>query len=77
MSGPDRATIEKINQERLASWGRRLAENHATPLLLVGVGHGARSGQINLCVCAEDLPVEDVRAMVALLYQTVVERADF
>jgi hypothetical protein len=39
-----------ITAERLASWRDRLKEENATPMVLIGVGHDHKSGQIVLCV---------------------------
>ena len=80
MSAPSRETIEQINLERLASWGQKLAANNATPILLLGVGHGDRSGQLNVCVCKAvcegldlgDFAMEDVKAAVRFLYHAIV-----
>lgn len=41
---------DKITQERLGSWRERLREAHATPLVLIGVGHEHKSGELVLCV---------------------------
>ncbi len=40
---------EEITASRLASWQKKLAAEHATPLLLVGIGHDHVSGQVVLC----------------------------
>ncbi len=47
---PSDTPIEETTAGRLESWRKRLKENHATPLLLIGVGHGERSGQLVICV---------------------------
>lgn len=41
-------------------WANILAEQHSTPLLALGVGHGTRSGQIHLCVRDNDDLTDDV-----------------
>lgn len=41
---------DKITSERLNEWRDRLREEHATPLVLLGVGHEHKSGQLVLCV---------------------------
>jgi len=42
-----------INEDRLKSWAKKLTDNHSTPIMLVGVGHDHRSGQLHL-VTLED-----------------------
>lgn len=46
--------VEKINTDRLALWAQHLNESHATPLLLIGIGHDHTSGQLVLCTLNED-----------------------
>ncbi len=41
---------EEITRKRLAGWERRLSESHATPLVMIGVSHDQKSGQIVLCL---------------------------
>jgi len=45
--------IEAICQERLGEWTKRLVGEHATPIVLVGVGHDHKSGQLVLCTTEE------------------------
>lgn len=40
----------EITRERLASWSIKLAQQDATPLALVGIGHGKHRGEICLCI---------------------------
>lgn len=54
---------KKITHERLGSWEKRLTESHATPILLVGVGHDHVNGQINICV-TEDMPNAQIIAFL-------------
>jgi hypothetical protein len=49
----DRAKINKINIERLTRWKDRLNNAHATPLLLIGVGHDHKNGQLTICATEE------------------------
>jgi hypothetical protein len=41
---------KKITRERLGSWENKFEGAHATPVLLIGVGHDHVSGQIVICV---------------------------
>lgn len=47
MSTEDTEAITKL---RLAEWAKALSTDHATPMLLVGIGHDHNSGKISLCV---------------------------
>lgn len=41
---------QQITTERLRGWQKRLSDQNATPLALVGVGHGQNHGQLILCI---------------------------
>ena len=43
-------TTQQITEDRFRRWKKHLAENNATPLALVGIGQGAFSGKIVLCI---------------------------
>lgn len=51
---------ESITQERLKRWSKKLAEQHATPLVMLGIGHDSKAGQLVV------LTVEDVNDDVLL-----------
>lgn len=59
------ATIRRITDSRLTGWADLLAREHATPALLVGIGHDHKSGDVVVCVC-EEVPDEYIRAMLRL-----------
>jgi len=40
--------IEQIVRERLESWAGKLVAEHATPVLMLGVSHDHKSGQLVL-----------------------------
>lgn len=42
--------VLNINRGRLAGWARTLAAQHATAVLVVGVGHDHASGSLHLCI---------------------------
>lgn len=46
----ERVSTEEITQDRLKGWTEELAVVHATPFLLVAIGHDERSGEIHVCV---------------------------
>lgn len=41
---------KQITAERLAAWERKLVEQNATPIALVGIGQGPNSGAIVVCI---------------------------
>jgi hypothetical protein len=46
--------IRALTAARLAGWTEKLVGDHATPVLLIGFGHDAHSGEIVLIVVDED-----------------------
>jgi hypothetical protein len=58
-----KSEIELINVERLDGWEKQLTEHHATPILLVGVGHDHVSGKIHICV-NEDFPDQHIQTFL-------------
>jgi hypothetical protein len=44
---------ERITKERLAGWEEKFRIQHATPILLIGVGHDWNSGQAVVCIVDE------------------------
>jgi hypothetical protein len=55
--------VKAITDERLQSWAKQLVDAHATPVLLVGVGHDHVSGQIHVVVTEDMTPVQ-IRAFL-------------
>ena len=55
--------VKAICNERLGRWTDRLVGEHATPVLLVGVGHDYKKGALVLCTL-EDL--DDVELLLFL-----------
>jgi hypothetical protein len=58
------AQVQVITRQRLECWGERLAEDHCTPAVLIGVGHDHRAGDLHICV-PHDLPIQVVRDYLA------------
>lgn len=58
-----RQEIKAINHSRLLSWAARLSESHATPVVVVGVGHDHESGRVNV-VRTEDGPSDEDLAIL-------------
>jgi hypothetical protein len=50
---------DEITAERMAGWRKKLAEEHATPALLLGIGHDRNSGALVVCT-TEDLSKRDL-----------------
>jgi len=55
-------SFDYIAKARLAKWGNQLASQNATPVVLIGIGHGSNSGQVVLCTLEEpDMPVDKLK----------------
>ena len=66
-------TTEKINaicRQRLERWGKKLVREHGTPVLLLGIGHDHKSGQLITCMTT-DLTDAQLKAAVEFLHKTV------
>ena len=55
---------ESITKGRLKGWARRLAQEHATPIVLVGVGHDEKQGQL-VVLTVEDMDDEMLAGSLA------------
>jgi hypothetical protein len=58
---------KKITHERLGIWEKRMEESHATPVLLVGVGHDHVCGRLTLCTTTDRTNEE----IIVLLTETI------
>jgi len=45
--------IKDICRERFSRWTGRMLQEHATPILALGVGHDGKSGQLTICTLEE------------------------
>ena len=55
--------IDSINRTRLDTWRKHLTAGHSTPIILLGVGHDAVSGQWCVCTLEDDcMPDADLVA---------------
>jgi hypothetical protein len=54
-----KSEIRKISSARLADWLEVMVADHATPVVLVGVGHDKKVGCTSICV-PEDLGEADI-----------------
>ncbi len=73
MGGPTAEQLKEWNRERLDLWAARMLQENSTPVLLLGVGHGAKSGQLTVCI-PQEIPAETIELVVAFLYRELVER---
>jgi len=55
----DSEEIRSICAERLGKWQERLVSEHSTPVLLLGVGHDSKKGQM-VVVTLEDMSDNDL-----------------
>jgi hypothetical protein len=57
-----------ITQERLDAWQELLDIQHATPIMLLAVGHDSRAGEVHVCV-PDDLTSAAVRSLLVAALQ--------
>ena len=60
----DSNKIEEIWCERIPRWAAKLKFEHATPVILIGIGHDHESGQITVCV-PENLTDFQIKAILS------------
>lgn len=68
----NRDKIKSITKQRLHSWGELMIENHATPMLALGVGHDHNSGQVRVFV-TEDRSKEEIVALLTVALKQLVQ----
>jgi hypothetical protein len=54
---------EQVCRERLGKWLKRLVSENATPAVLVGVSHGAKSGQLVVCATEDGFSNQELAAL--------------
>lgn len=62
--------IRQINKLRLEGWADVLTKQHATSVLLIGVGHDHVSGKFHLCTtedCEDETLLEVLQAITSNL----------
>lgn len=59
----EREEILAINEDRLGAWAKLLADQHATPVAVIAVGHDEANGQIHV-VIPTNLPPQDVHRII-------------
>ncbi|GAI89223.1 unnamed protein product [marine sediment metagenome] len=68
----DQDTIRNIGQERLSYWVNGLVSEHATPVLIIGVGHDMNNGDIH-CWTVEDWELVGVKFVLKKLLNSIDE----
>jgi hypothetical protein len=69
--GRPKVDTDAITAERLGRWRRLLERDHATPLVLVAIGHDHAKGAISLCV--PDDPTITNRVVAGFLRRAILE----
>lgn len=69
-----REEIRDICNERLSGWVQRAVQIHATPMLLITVGHDHNSGELHVFV-PEDTPTDLIRAALEFALKGLPEDA--
>jgi len=67
--------VEEITKQRLEGWAQILKDQHATPLLLVGVGHDENIGRLAICV-PEDIPQVTLIAVLREMLEVLEKRRE-
>jgi hypothetical protein len=62
--------VEKINNDRLKSWRDKLNAAHATPIIMLAIGHDHVEGQVHL-VAIEKLNNEQIKQFLSNAYHSI------
>lgn len=60
----------KITHERFGRWEKTLANQQATPALIIAIGHNEKTGQVNV-VCVEELTDQQIIALLEFAIQSI------
>lgn len=55
--------VELINVTRLGEWEEILTSKNSTAVILIGIGHGGKSGELQLCT-VKDVSAEDIKILL-------------
>lgn len=61
--------VKAINDERLGRWKNKLIRHNSTPVILIGIGHDHKEGQL-LILCTEERTDEE---LITLLEGTLAQ----
>jgi len=62
--------VEKINNDRLKSWRDKLNAAHATPIIILGIGHDHVEGKTML-IAVENLTDEQIKDFLWNAYHSI------
>ena len=62
-----------ICETRLRSWRDILIRQHATPILLIGMGHDTHTGEVQM-IAVEDLTHDELRALLCYAVRELKQR---
>lgn len=65
--------IRQICKDRLAMWTEDLVGDHATPLLLLGLGHDHKQGTISIHT-NQEVKEDDMIAWIAMALDRLLDR---
>lgn len=68
----DKAFIRKTCSDRLDSWSQLLVKDHATPALLLGIGHDHKSGSLFICT-VQDMAKQDIEKLLRIALERLDE----
>lgn len=69
--------IRQINKLRLEGWADVLTKQHATPVLLIGVGHDHAGGKFHICTtedCEDETLLEVLESITTNLKRQLGKR---
>ena len=68
----NREKVRSIGKERLDKWLDHLVNDHATPVLLMGLGHDHNLGNVSLCI-TENITNEQIELFLMGVLQKIRE----
>ncbi len=70
-----REEINKICDQRLALWTIKMIQEHATPLLMIGIGHDQSSGKVSIYT-VEDMADEHIIQALQFALGELIRRSE-
>lgn len=65
--------VREICNERLTRWRDHLVSKHATPMVLIGVGHDEAEGSVVMCL-PDGINGADVAGLLAGVFEMLIDR---
>lgn len=72
----DAKQIRQINVERLGNWTYKMVSSHATPMILIGIGHDHVAGQKVICML-EDMKDDTAAGLLLDVAQRLGEQTGY